>query len=263
MTSPLQQQSRSQPLASATSPQQQHERQLAAERECDEYRIGPVSVSVRGPLALRFPGSDFAEVSLPSLSADVLVIASLADTLTNGESSLGIPRRFVRDAEVERDTSVVTFTVAGVRSFGDSYVRMRPHHRDDADDGGVCSKLLWLITGRTAHTQPASELVAHAATALHALAVLKQERAAAGVAAAARGRDELRMRRRRALEEQWERAAESERRTTATRAQYQQQQPLSGGGGGGGARGVDDARAAYADQLNSILLSGALRSPMR
>jgi hypothetical protein len=221
-------------------------REPSPERACDEYRISPVSVSVRGPLGLRFPGSEFAEVSLPSLAADVLVVASLADSAAHGEASLGIPRRFVRDAALDRETGVVSFTVTGVRSYSDTHVSMRAH----GGERDLGSKLLWLVTGQSAHASPAADLVARAASALHAAASLKQERQRAVAAREVHAADERRLRARQRLQERWDTLVRFERDAMARRAELIA--PVS-----------DDARAAYTAQLQAMLLRPLTMTPPR
>jgi hypothetical protein len=248
-------------------------RDPSPDRECDEYRISPVTVSVSGPLSLKFPGSDFAEVSVPSLGADVLVIASLADSYANGECSLGIPRRFVKNAHLDRETGVVSFDVAQEAALN------------------VATKLLWLVTGQSSHASPAADLVSRAAQALHAVAALKHDSKKKESDRAADFLNERRMSRRKLLQEKWEREEIMEKETVATRNQIlfgsptlssplstkrsvseiynegmsivspkkavptQQQQQQQA------AAPQTDARQLYAQQLQDMLIKGMLGSP--
>lgn len=342
----LQEFSKRTPVAPATAAASTPQRETSGERAVDEYRIGPVAVSVVGPLSLKFPGAEYAEVSVPSLEADVLVIASLADSLADGGCSLGIPRRFVKDATVDRETGTVRFVVAGVRSFTDSVVTIRARSgaaasvlsvaegtmesgfgagmsplspvrspvRGSANNGSgggamtspgsvgprrppdVTGQLLWLVTGHSNHASPAHDLVAKAATALHAVATLKREHHVMHQTVQRNvERNERRADRRNNLQARWAAAEESERQTLQTRAMFSPTSSVSSnqqlesattstkvddrGRSSKKPTTIDDivankgstplgksadARVAYSEQLQSMLLNSILaRSPPR
>jgi len=208
--------------------------------ESDEYRVFPVTISVRGPLCLRFPGTEYGEVSVPSIGADVLVLGCASGS----EAVLGIPRTFVRDPAVDPDTGVVRFTVSGVRSFSDSEVVMQVHGERE-----LYRKLMWLVTGKSMDDSPACDLVSRAATALHAASVLKEVDCRSHERAAARRRNEQRARRRLDLDRKWELDVAQERETIATRERILTP-PRDA-----------PARANYADMLHQLLLQGVSKTP--